>query len=153
LDFEGFLAFKPNASSLTDIISKHDLNCAVSSPNAVYGTRHNSKPPSIPDITLAEHSGFSSFTLLSVRIKALNMPPLGYTKVALRGVRQTGLPLDWSVDFPHGFHDMLHVKIEEFSGTSWSGLQSLSITADFVNEGSYMDWEYCLDDLEVILEP
>ena len=152
--FDGFLAFRPDDPALEEFISKNDLNCAVSSPNAVYGTRYNSAPLAVPVILLAKDSKYSSFQLVSVKIKPLNMPPLGFTKLRLRATRAGGrLPLDWDVDFPHGFHDMFNVKIQEFSGTPWNNLRSLWISADFVYNGRNMDWEFCLDDLEVLLEP
>jgi hypothetical protein len=153
LSFNGFLALTPDDPALEDLISEHDLNCAASSPNAVYGTRSNRRPSAVPEIVLAKESAFSSFALLSLKIKPLDMPPLGYAKLTLRGIRDKKFPLYWSVDFPHGFHDMLKVDIEEFSGMEWSDLSSLEMTVDFVNAGSYMDWEFCFDDLEVVLEP
>jgi len=80
------------------------------------------------------------------------MPPFSYAVLKLRGIPAQGEALEWSVDFPNGFHDMFTVKIDEFSGKSWRGLDSLQITADFVNGDQYMDWEFCFDDLEVALE-
>lgn len=153
LAFDGFLALQPDAPALEDLISEHDLNCAVSAPNAVYGTRSNRAPPAIPEISLAKESVFSSFALSFIKIKPLEMPPFGYSKLTLRGFRDEKPPLEWRVDFPFGYHDMFKVDIEEFSGTKWSGLRRLQITADFVNADTYMDWEFCFDDLEILLEP
>jgi hypothetical protein len=153
LVFDGLLALRPDASALEGLISEHDLNCAVSSPNAVYGTRYNHNPPTIPQILLVKGSRYSSFSLVSLKVKPLNMPPLGYATLKLRGLRRNQQPLDWSVDFPHGFQDMFTVDIENYSGTKWKDLNSLQITADFVNDGHYMDWEFCMDDFEVILQP
>lgn len=152
LEFNGFLAMKPDDPELEGLISEFDLNCAVSSPNAIYGTRYNHNPPTVPEIRLAKSSNFSSFALASLKIKPLDMPPFSHTKLTLRASGAEMPPLEWSVDFPNGFHDMFTVKIEEFSGEDWSGLQSLQITADFVNGGRYMDWEFCFDDLEIVLE-
>lgn len=152
LAFDGFLAFKPDDPGLEGLISETDLNCAVSSPNAIYGTRYNHHPAVVPEIRLAKNSTFSSFALASLKIKPLDMPPFSYTKLTLRGNRARKSPREWSVDFPTGFHDVLAVNIEEFSCESWDGLESLQITADFVNGGAYMDWEFCFDDLDIILE-
>lgn len=149
---DGFLAFRPDAPELEGLISGFDLNCAVSTPNALYGTRFNDNPPETPRIQLAESSVFSSFALVSVDIKPLNMPPLGHAKLTLRAGRFDQPPLEWSVDFPHGFHTMFKVKIEEFSGEQWTALRNLQITADFVNGGRCMDWEFCLDNLHIIFE-
>ena len=152
LEFNGLLAMKPADPGLEGLISESDLNCAVSSPNAIYGTRYNHDPPVVPKVRLAKSSNFSSFALSSLKIKPLDMPPFSYTRLTLRGGRAQMHPLEWSVDFPTGFHDMFTVKIQEFSGETWSGLESLQITADFVNGGYNMDWEFCFDDLEIILE-
>lgn len=120
LEFDGFLAIKPDDPGLEGLISESDLNCAVSSPNAIYGTRYNNHPAVIPEIRLAKNSTFSSFGLASLKIKPLDMPPFSYTKLTLRGNRAQMSPLEWTVDFPNGFHDTFLVKIEEFSGKSWA---------------------------------
>lgn len=75
----------------------------------------------------------------------------------LRGVRcasddsapEDGSALEWSVDFPAGFHDILVVKLEEFTHQVWDNMTRVEIWADFHNAGSTMDWEFCIDDLAV----
>jgi hypothetical protein len=58
--------------------------------------------------------------------------------------------LAWSVDFPAGFHDTLHVRLEEFSMMQWKGLVRFEVEADFhFNDVEMDDWEFCIDDLEV----
>lgn len=161
LHFAGFYAFKPNDSALEDLISLEDLNCAVSAPNALYGTRQNlqllqrsnrgSSESSLPTITLYESaSAPKSFQLHSVKVKPLSMP-LGHAKLVLNGTKINGDVVVWSVDFPAGYNEMFEVNIARFSNESWTDLRSLSIFADFHYSGIVEDWEFCLDDLEVAL--
>jgi hypothetical protein len=152
LSFQGFAILQPNATALKGLISEHDLNCAVSAPNALYGTRYLQDKMMLPQIQLTNQSTYTSFALKSMYIKPLDMPPFSHATVRLEASRIGGEQLQWSVDFPNGFHDTFQIRIEEFSRTSWSKLSSLQITADFVNGDQLMDWEFCLDDLEIELE-
>ncbi|KAK4934590.1 hypothetical protein LTR10_024193 [Elasticomyces elasticus] len=151
--FEGFFAFNPAHPRFKGIISSHDLNCAVSKPNALYGTRDNFESRQIssferrPSIRPANHS--ETFTLLALKIKPLDVP-LGLVTINLQGYRSgADASLEWSVDFPAGFHDVLHVQIEEFSKQAWTGLRSVELWADFHHDTVVMDWEFCLDDINV----
>ncbi len=56
-------------------------------------------------------------------------------------------PFMWHIDFPAGYHLPLLVKMQEFSGEDWSQLHGVEILADFGEQA--LDWEFCLDDLEV----
>ncbi len=78
--------------------------------------------------------------------------PLGFVTITLQGFRpptQRTNPLTWSVDFPAGFHDVLDVQLEKFSQMSWDGLERLQVWADFHYNDVTMDWEFCLDDLDI----
>ena len=134
---------------LKGLISKYDLNCAASKPNALYGAR--TVPLSqIPKMRLNRtRSGTSRmFTLHSLKIKPLDMP-LSYAEINIRGLKVDNTTILWNVDFPAGFHDMLDVDIETFSKATWDKLLQLELWCDFHHAGSTMDWEFCVDDLEV----
>ncbi|RVX70932.1 hypothetical protein B0A52_06089 [Exophiala mesophila] len=165
LVFDGFYPFKPSHPTFEGLISVHDLNCAVSKPNALHGTRYNlqTRPASTkqqPQTTrlpsLRPSNEDAVFTLESIKMKPLNFP-INQVRMHLRGVRATsdssapedGSALEWSVDFPAGFHDVFHVKLEEFTHQTWDNLTRVEIWADFHNAGSSMDWEFCIDDLAV----
>jgi len=150
--FDGFYAFEPSHPRLDGVISSFDLNCAVSKPNALYGTRDNFGPGARtrdrrPSIHLGGGTN-NTFTVQALKIKPLNMP-LGFVTVTLQGFRQPDGLLTWSVDFPAGFHDVLDVHLEEFSQRRWDGLERLEIWADFHYNDVTMDWEFCLDDLDI----
>ncbi len=149
LDFEDFFIFKPSDPELDGLISKHDLNCAASKPNALYGARPLPLTQ-VPTIRLnGTRSGASrTFTLHSMKIKPLDMP-MAYAEVNLQGLRLDNTTVLWSVDFPAGFHSMLEVEIESFSTATWDKLVQLEIWSDFHHAGSAIDWEFCIDDLEV----
>jgi len=74
--------------------------------------------------------------------------------INLRGFRSkpTEILLTWGVDFPAGFHDVLDVRLEEFSKVPWNGLEMLEMWADFHYNDVSMDWEFCLDDLDIEIE-
>lgn len=81
--------------------------------------------------------------------------PIGSVTINLYGIpsRQAAKTLNWSVEFPAGFHDMLDVRLEEFSKASWRGLRRMEVWADFrYNDVEMGDWEFCIDDLEIELE-
>lgn len=141
------------------LISSEDLNCAVSKPNALYGTRYNPKLRErstyaagtlhSPTVALYQlESGPQSFQLHALKVKPLSMP-LGHAKLVINGTRIDHEVIGWEVDFPAGFSEMLEVDLATFSNQTWEGLQSFSIYADFYNANVVMDWEFCLDDLVV----
>ncbi len=89
------------------------------------------------------------FTLLSFSIKPMDAPP-PLTTITVYGyshARNKSDPFTWHVDFPAGYHLPLLVKIQEFTGEDWGQLNGVEIVADFGEQA--LDWEFCLDDLEV----
>ncbi|KIW22552.1 uncharacterized protein PV07_12429 [Cladophialophora immunda] len=159
--FTDFYAFKPSHSSFDGIISSYDLNCAVSKPNALYGAANDDLWNSKQDYEATQrerpsiypHNPSETFTVHALKIKPLNMP-VGFVTINLRGLRShnPGDIMSWSVDFPAGFHDVLDVQVETFTGKTWMGLTRLEIWADFHFDNIKMeDWEFCLDDIELEL--
>ncbi|EXJ54377.1 hypothetical protein A1O7_09716 [Cladophialophora yegresii CBS 114405] len=147
--FNYLYAFKPTHQDLEGTISGDDLNCAISKPNALYGSKVAAETPSIH-----AHDPSRTFTVHSLKIKPLDFP-VGFVTINLRGFLLENLssPLEWTVDYPAGFHDTLHVRLEEFSKTRWKGLTRLEVEADFhYNNVEMDDWEFCIDDLEIEIE-
>lgn len=160
LNFDGLYPFKPQADAFKEKLSEHDLNCAVSAPNALYGARYRvgksqlryqmSRHEDVPAIHIDAKSAavfgiHPYFTLHSLKIKPLDIP-LSHTTLYLKGYTSEQV-LHWQVDFPLGFHDMLHVRIDEFSKRKWQKLERLELFANLYYDGG--DWEFCLDDMEV----
>ncbi len=139
-------AFTPSHPDLKGIISANDLNCAVSRPNALYGSKVAKMNPSVEI-----YNSTKTFALKSLRIKPLDFP-LGSVTINLSG-RPSNTSQDllkWSVDFPTGYHDVLDVRLHEFSKVAWTGLTRFEIWAEFrYNDVVMDDWEFCIDDLEV----
>ena len=152
LDFQDFLILKPSDPELEGLISKHDLNCAASKPNALYGARPGPLSQ-IPTLRLnATRCGTCrTFKLRSLKIKPLDMP-ISYAKINLRGLKLDNSTILWNVDFPAGFHDMLHVEFKSFSNETWHELVRLEIWSDFYHAGATMDWEFCVDDIAVTIQ-
>lgn len=89
------------------------------------------------------------FTLRSLQLKPLVAPAPG-TNIWIKGYRHGEVekePLIWDVDFPSGYHLPLLVDLAKFSKQSWDKLYKVEIGADFGYDA--LDWEFCLDDLEV----
>ena len=147
--FDEFFVFKPSHPTLHGTISVHDLNCAVSKPNALYGSKITKDHPSI-----RAYDKSRAFTLHGLKIKPLNLP-VGFVTISVQGFPSNNtLPrLTWNVDFPAGFHDVFDVRIEEFTKTPWEKLARLEVWADFHYGETVMDdWEFCIDDLEIELK-
>lgn len=158
--FSSFSIMRPHHPALKKLISPNDLNCAVSAPNALVGSRLpkdvSAASFEIANATEMGEQGLApGFTLHGFSIKPMDAPEPG-TDIVVKGHRVSeGVDgrdgkseiLEWSVFFPSGFHDPFEVKIAEFSRQAWSRLTKVEIHADFGYDG--LDWEFCIDDLHV----
>ena len=135
LTFSYFSAFNPTAPGLEGLIHPLDVNCAVSAPNALLGSRLYEDGPvasfEIPNTSSTVDGQVNgTFALQKLMIKPMFAPEPG-TNLTIRGVRDDDEPLSWSVWFPSGFYDMFEVRIEEFSREKWDELRKVEILADF----------------------
>ncbi len=152
LNFYFYSVFKPDDPALEGMISERDLNCAVSSPNALVGSRlyENGHGASfeIANATAMSQEGLQPyFTLQSFYIKPMDAPEPG-TTINVKGYsKRRKKSLVWHVDFPSGYHLPFLVKMEEYSGEEWNEIYKIEITADFGYDA--LDWEFCIDELEV----
>ena len=165
LVFSKYNVLTPHDPELDGIISPNDLNCAVSGPNAIVGSRTLSSSDLSPNsdgntpqgayFSIANSSSMIDrglrpyISLLSFNIKPMDAPP-PWTTVTVTGyshARNKSDPYIWGVDFPAGFHLPFLVKIQEYSREAWDQLYGVEISADFGEQK--LDWEFCLDDLEV----
>ena len=53
----------------------------------------------------------------------------------------------WHVDFNFEYHLPFRVKMQEFSREEWDRLYKVEFFADYGEDA--LDWEFCMDDLEV----
>lgn len=156
LYFSSYNVLKPRDPSLDGKITERDLNCAVSPPNALIGSRYTSDSTKSTKGAYFEISNASSmvedglhpyFTLETFNIKPMDAPE-AVISVMVKGYSHAQeSSLHWSVDFPIGFHEPFLVKMREYSGEEWSQVYRVEITADYGED--FLDWEFCLDDLEV----
>ena len=152
LSLSFFNVLKPHDPALKGLISEHDLNCAVSSPNALLGSRPSENADGayfqIANATAMKEQGLHPyFTLQSLYIKPMDAPAPGttvYVKGYGRGRQDT---LVWQVEFPSGYHLPLKVNMQEFSGEEWKEIDRIEIVADFGYDS--LDWEFCVDDIEL----
>lgn len=134
------------------MISEHDLNCAISSPNALIGSRPmEGADGAVFEIanatSMAEKGLRPYFGLESFYIKPMDAPAPG-TRVFVKGyTKARSEPHVWHVDFPSGFHLPFLVKMEEYSGEEWEKIYKVEIVADFGYDD--LDWEFCVDDIEL----
>ncbi|MCJ1230925.1 hypothetical protein MMC12_007599 [Toensbergia leucococca] len=156
LTFSSFNVFNPRDPALEGWISENDLNCAVSPPNALIGSRYSSdlSPSSGPasfkiaNATSMIEEGLNPyFELLTFYLKPLDMPPPETTIYITGYTYARDEPLVWHVDFPAGYHLPLLVKMQEFSSDTWSFLYAVEIFADFGEDR--LDWEFSIDNLEL----
>lgn len=152
LDFTQYSVFTPGDPALANIISEHDLNCAVSSPNALIGSRLDENGSGacfqVANASAMSEDGLQPyFTLHSFYIKPMDAPKPGTTIYIIGYSRAYQAPLTWHVDFPSGYHLPLLVKLKNYSGTEWKKLYKVEIKTDFGYDA--LDWEFCIDDLEV----
>ena len=152
LSFSSYSVLTPRDPALNGLITEHDLNCAVSPPNALIGSRPRENADGayfeITNATLMAQDGLQPyFRLKSFHIKPMDAPAPG-TKVSVKGYTKTREePYLWHVDFPSGFHLPFLVKMEEYSGEDWQEISKVEIVADFGYDD--LDWEFCVDDIEV----
>ena len=152
LSFASYSVFKPQDPALENLISEHDLNCAISSPNALLGSRTTEHGKGacfqVANASAMKEQGLSPyFTLSSFYIKPMDAPAPG-TTIYVKGYRLGRKePLTWHVDFPSGYHLPFKVKMQDFSGEEWNEMYKIELTADFGYDT--LDWEFCLDDLEI----
>ncbi|KAL8732539.1 MAG: hypothetical protein Q9181_003929 [Wetmoreana brouardii] len=158
LAFSAYNVFAPADPALKDIIPVDDHNCAVSSPNALIGSRDKPNPEHASKgayfyignpSAMTEEGVRPYFTLKTFYVKPINTPESTGTNITVKGYKgnDTEPSLSWHVHFPSDYHLPFFVKIQEDSGDVWEELYGVEITADFGEDE--LDWEFCLDDLEV----
>ncbi|KAI9830161.1 MAG: hypothetical protein M1819_005838 [Sarea resinae] len=146
----------PTDPALDGYISDHDLNAAVSPPNALIGSRFHPDDPSedtpasffLGASTAAREGLEPYFDLDSFYVKPLDAPAPGVW-LFVRGYPYDDdrEPLTWSVEFVVGYHEPFLVKIEEYSRAEWRALGKVEMWAQFGVQR--LDWEFCVDDLRV----
>lgn len=156
LSFSSYNILKPRDPSLDGKITERDFNCAVSSPNALIGSRYTSDSTRSTNgasfeianaSTMVQYGLHPYFTLETFSIKPMDAPP-AIISVDVKGysnVREDAF--NWSVRFPIGFHEPFLVKMQEYSHQRWNQLHRVEIVADYGEDA--LDWEFCVDDLEV----
>lgn len=181
LQFKGFSLFRPDHPALSHLISENDLNCAVSSPHAVLGSRYQASPllPSNNstdseeenelktasfELTSSSDDGGAStaktsFELRSMSIKPMDFPSGAETRLFFLGYKSGGTSaaeVAFNISFPAGYHLPLHLDMEEASGEkAWTDLRKVEIWADYGrdDDSGYegLDWEFCIDDLSLVV--
>lgn len=171
LSFSRYNILTPRDPALEGLIVPSDLNCAISAPNALIGSRYTSdaaekiakstKVKGVQSVNEPEGAYFEIpsasaliaeglhpyFTLRKLYIKPLAAPSSG-TTVTIKGYSLARKdPLSWDIYFASGYHEPFEVKIQEFSKEEWDQLYGVEILADYGEDK--LDWEFCLDDLEV----
>ena len=158
LSFSSYNVFAPTDSAWDGRISENDRNCAVSAPNALIGSRGNVYDPNkahgayfeIANVTATiEDSLNPYFSLSKFKIKPLDGPPEPTTTLVTvigykYGSNQT---VRWEAKFDQGYHIPLSVDLEKFGRDNWDNLSGVEILADYGVDA--LDWEFCLDDLEL----
>ena len=152
LSFSSYSVLKPRDPALDGIISEYDLNCAVSPPNALIGSRPMENADGayfhVSNATLMKEEGLQPyFTLKSFYVKPMDSPAPG-TRIIVKGYTKAFKePYLWHVDFPSGFHTPFLVRMHEYSGKEWKEIYKVEVSADFGYDN--LDWEFCLDELEL----
>ena len=159
MSFSNYNVLKPRDPSLEGKITENDLNCAVSSPNALIGSKYTTDRVDQLETTLGAYfkvanasalleEGLSPyFALISFYVKALDSPP-GNTSITVNGyIHGSDDVLSWHVEFPSEYHLPFLVQIQKYSGKSWDHLEGVEILANYGEDA--LDWEFCLDDLEL----
>lgn len=171
LSFSRYNILTPGDPALEGFIVPSDLNCAVSAPNALIGSRYISdtaekiarsrklggvqilEEPEGAYFGIANSSALIAeglhpyFTLRKLYVKPLAAPSSG-TTVTIRGYSHVRKDtLSWDIYFASDYHKPFEVKIQEYSKQEWSQLYGVEILADYGEDK--LDWEFCLDDIEV----
>lgn len=171
LSFSRYNILTPRDPALEGFIVPSDLNCAVSAPNALIGSRYLSdagekvaksrkvkgvKGVEEPEGAYFEIASASAliaeglhpyFTLRKLYIKPLAAPSSG-TNVTIKGYSLARKdPLSWVIYFASDYQEPFEVKIQEYSKQAWDQLYGVEILADYGEDK--LDWEFCLDDLEI----
>ena len=156
LSFSSFNVLRPRDPSLDGKITDRDLNCAVSPPNALIGSRYtsdlikgaNGAYFEIANVSAMINAGlYPYFTLERFNIKPMDAPPAVIT-VYVRGFSHArDDAYHWHVPFPIGFHEPFLVKMQEYSSEEWNQIYRVEITAEYGEDA--LDWEFCVDDLEL----
>ena len=158
LQFHGFSVFRPDHPDLSHLISIHDLNCAVSKPYAVLGSRYRSSTTSyqpsndvskqavshgkensvleLPSFELFSPDKDDSFELRSLTIKPMDFPAGAETIIFLRGTKSRSVlqerHVDFNISFPAGYHLPLQLDMETVSAReAWTNLDKVEIWADY----------------------
>ena len=101
----------------------------------------------IGNTTAVEAEFTPSFDLVTFYLKPMDAPPPG-TTVFVKGYSDSREEaLEWHVTFTTGYHLPLLVKLEEYSREPWDQLHKVEIWAEYGEDA--LDWEFCIDDLEV----
>ncbi|MCJ1431207.1 hypothetical protein MMC27_000558, partial [Xylographa pallens] len=151
--FQSLSLFAPHSPSLRHLISPHDLNCATSAPNALIGSRVYDEGFAPSSIVIANATSMSAagllpyFSLLSFAVKPLDAPDVGTTVFVKGYTVGGGEPLQWEVEFPAGYHLPFRVEMARHSRKVWERLGRVEMWAAYGESG--LDWEFCVDDLEV----
>ncbi|MCJ1472551.1 hypothetical protein MMC13_001200 [Lambiella insularis] len=153
LSFVSFDVFAPKDPYIKKLISDHDLNCATSPPNAIIGSRGNYGGSSPAAIEIANATSMTAsgllpyFSLLSFSIKPMDAPDAS-TTIYLKGYSNaTNSPMNWTAEFPTGYHLPFQANLKDHSHESWDNLNRVEMWAEFGEDA--LDWEFCIDDLEV----
>ena len=179
LQFNGFSLFRPDHPALSHLISENDLNCAISSPHAVLGSRYQARPltPSkggignekenelkIASFEIASSSddegastAKTSFELRSMSIKPMDFPSGAETIIFFRGYKSRATfrgEVTFNISFPAGYHLPLHLDMGKAAAEkAWTDLRKVEIWADYGRDDKSvykgLDWEFCIDDLSL----
>lgn len=65
----------------------------------------------------------------------------------LRDTKEGFYERTFNVTFPSGYHLPLRVNLSDFTGKRWDQLVSVQMWVEFGYDS--LDWEFCVDDIEV----
>ncbi len=139
LTFTNAAVFAPRSPALADIITPNDHNCAISTPNAIIGSRDEEGGRGLRFGTASNAANSTTlFALTQFWVKPMDFPAPGSVKITVSGYRRVqpdvmvaNPDFKWHVDFPPGYHLPFLVKMEEHSGRKWTGLRAVEVVADY----------------------